>query len=464
MDGKNRKVLFWTDLDQPRAIALVPSKRLMIWSDWGETPKIEQASMDGDPLSRITLVSDNIFWPNGLTIDIQNELIYWVDGNNKFLDVMNLDGSNRRTLVKNLKYPYSVTYVANKLYWTDWEHGTIESYNIETNELEQLIDTTEVPIAVHAWDARLQPPGNNPCKNNNGGCSHLCLLSSTNATGYSCACPTGVKLLSKYKCASGPEDMIFVVQRTKISKISLDSPDHSSVQVPVGKVKYAIAIDYDPVDDMVYWSDEEAHAIRRARLDGTGQMHVVTSEVENPDGLAIDWLARNLYWTDTGTDRIEVCRLDGSYRKVLINTNLAEPRAIALAPQLGWMFWSDWDEKTPKIERASLDGTERVMLVSDDLGWPNGIALDIETRKIYWCDAKTDKIEGTNMDGSDRRVIINENLPHPFGLSLLGDYLYWTDWQRRFVNLKIKCFYLFILMRNVFFLTEQLIEPIKPLV
>lgn len=63
-----------------------------------------------------------------------------------------------------------------------------------------------------------------------------------------------------------------------------------------------------------------------------------------------------------------------------------------------------------------------------------GIALDIEQKKIYWCDAKADKIEVANMDGSDRRVILSENLPHVFGLSLLGDYLYWTDWQRRTVD------------------------------
>lgn len=35
------------------------------------------------------------------------------------------------------------------------------------------------------------------------------------------------------------------------------------------------------------------------------------------------------------------------------------------------------------------------------------------------------------MDGSDRRELLNSNLPHIFGLTLLGDYLYWTDWQLR---------------------------------
>lgn len=161
---------------------------------------------------------------------------------------------------------------------------------------------------------------------------------------------------------------------------------------------------------------------------------IIVTNIANADGLAIDWLARNLYWTNNGMDRIEVSRLDGSSRRVLVNENLVEPRAIAVAPTLGWMFWSDWSEKMPKVERASLDGTERVVLVSSEIVWPNGIALDVDEQMVYWCDAKTDKIEMIRMDGSGRRVLINENLPHAFGLSLLGDYVYWSDWQRRSID------------------------------
>lgn len=263
LNGNNQKVLFWTDLDQPRAIALIPTRKLMIWSDWGENPKIERASMDGDPTTRKILVQDHIFWPNGLAVDLENDLIYWVDGHLQFLDVMNLDGSNRRTVINNVAYPYSVTLLQTRLFWTDWTVGSIHSYDLVTNETKELIDTPEVPISVHAWDHRLQPAGDNPCKYNNGNCSHLCLL-STNVAGFSCACPTGIKLITYNKCADGPQDMLFLVQRTQISRISLDSPDHTSIPLLLDKVKYAISIDYDPVDDFIYWSDEKAHAIRRA--------------------------------------------------------------------------------------------------------------------------------------------------------------------------------------------------------
>lgn len=42
LDGKKRKVLYWEDIDQPRAIALVPQDSIMFWTDWGEVPKIER--------------------------------------------------------------------------------------------------------------------------------------------------------------------------------------------------------------------------------------------------------------------------------------------------------------------------------------------------------------------------------------------------------------------------------------
>ena len=62
---------------------------------------------------------------------------------------------------------------------------------------------------------------------------------------------------------------------------------------------------------------------------------MVSSEVVHPDGIAVDWVARNLYWTDTGTDRIEVSRLNGTSRRVLISDGLHEPRAIVLDPMAG---------------------------------------------------------------------------------------------------------------------------------
>lgn len=435
IDGQHRKVLFWSDIYQPRAIALVPMKGILFWTDWGDVPKIERAAMNGDSETRRVIVSDHIFWPNGLTVDYASELIYWTDGRLKFIAVMDYNGKNRRNVVsQGLDYPFAITFYDKRLYWTDWKTWCIHTIDTRAqSHPRELFHGEYIPGDIEVWDPKRQPYGDNPCKQNNGNCSHLCLL-SPKPPGYTCACPTGVKLIDNFTCNDGPVELLLIVQRTEICRLSLDSPDYTNFVLPLSGIKHAIAIDFDPVDQMLYWSDEEAYAIRRAYLDGSGQENVITTEIENPDGIAVDWVARNVYWTDTGTDRIQVARLNGTIRKVLINEDLIEPRAIAVAPQLGWMFWTDWNEKKPKIERSNLDGSERTLLISKDIVWPNGIALDHDRRKIYWCDAKTDKIEVCNMDGTDRREVITDNLPHLFGLSLLGDYLYWTDWQRRSID------------------------------
>lgn len=57
-----------------------------------------------------------------------------------------------------------------------------------------------------------------------------------------------------------------------------------------------------------------------------------SSTLQNPDGLAVDWVGRNLYWCDKGLDTIEVSHLDGKFRKVILREGLQEPRAITVDP------------------------------------------------------------------------------------------------------------------------------------
>jgi len=55
----------------------------------------------------------------------------------------------------------------------------------------------------------------------------------------------------------GPEEVIFLVKKTDICQISLDSPDHSVMTLPLSGLTHAVAIDYDPVEDFIYWTDDE---------------------------------------------------------------------------------------------------------------------------------------------------------------------------------------------------------------
>lgn len=75
--------------------------------------------------------------------------------------------------------------------------------------------------------------------------------------------------------------------------------------------------------------------ISRAFMNGSALEHVVEFGLDYPEGMAVDWLGKNLYWADTGTNRIEVAKLDGQHRQVLVWKDLDSPRALALDPAEG---------------------------------------------------------------------------------------------------------------------------------
>ncbi|XP_077977475.1 uncharacterized protein LOC144433037 [Glandiceps talaboti] len=53
-------------------------------------------------------------------------------------------------------------------------------------------------------------------------------------------------------------------------------------------------------------------------------------------------------------------------------------------------------------------------------------------RKLFWCDAGTDVIEYYHLEhGSRHRLItLSDADARPFGLVVVGDYLYWTQWDK----------------------------------
>jgi sugar lactone lactonase YvrE len=103
----------------------------------------------------------------------------------------------------------------------------------------------------------------------------------------------------------------------------------------------AVGVSYDCHEQFIYWSDVSGNAINRIRYDGSGYS-VVVADVAAAEGVAVDWIGRNLYFADAERRTIEVARLDGRHRKVLVASGLRNPRGIAVDPRDGYMFWCDW--------------------------------------------------------------------------------------------------------------------------
>jgi Low-density lipoprotein receptor repeat class B. len=128
--------------------------RWMFWTDWGTEPKIERAGMDGS--HRQTIVSYEVKWPNGLTLDLVKKRVYWVDAKLNVISSCNYDGTERRVILYSpdaLQHPFSVTTFEDWVYWTDWDKQAVYRANKFTGKDIAPITATHMvcPLYFHLY-------------------------------------------------------------------------------------------------------------------------------------------------------------------------------------------------------------------------------------------------------------------------------------------------------------------------
>ncbi|XP_071798783.1 low-density lipoprotein receptor-related protein 2-like [Asterias amurensis] len=195
-----------------------------------------------------------------------------------------------------------------------------------------------------------------------------------------------------------------------------------------------VAVDFDPVEQMVYWTDigKPSPKISRAHLDGSDQRTLIY-DLYLPLGLALDVTSRMVYWTDGNLGHIARIPMDGSGSKEVIVESIIHPWGIITDHDYGHIYWADTGNNGT-IERANLDGTDRTAIVQHDMKFPSGLAIDHRESKLYWCDHLLDTIEQSDLNGNFRAVVLNltrhSGTFQPFDLFLLEDNVnvYLTDW------------------------------------
>ncbi|XP_039297489.1 low-density lipoprotein receptor-related protein 1 isoform X2 [Nilaparvata lugens] len=448
---KHCMIIIDVELSKPRAIALDPTKGYMFFTKWGMTsPKLERAQLDGT--KRRTLVHQKIVYPYGLTVDLPNEHIYWVDTYLDFVERIDYTGKNRKTVRKG--YPvqnlYGISMFENDLYLTSWKEQSIIRLNkYNSSDFEKIANYSR-PFAVMVYHRQRQPQVDHPCAINNGNCQHFCIASykmdaDGNSVGVAqCLCCPGYRQLKNGKCTLARRSSFLIYAKGRpgmIKAISMTPSDNKETlvqqMVPITDLSRPTSLDYDVKTQYIYYSDYHKKRIERQKIDSSKRETVIDEGILNCEGLAIDWMGRNIYWTDLGRSSISVANIDNSTqrRTIIYESPLSPssytfyPRSIVLHPKAGYMYWSEWASSV--IERAFMTGENRTIFVYQELWWPNGLTIDYLTERLYWCDAYSDKIERINLDGTDRQVVFDgPQLDHPFSMSYYQNYLFWTEFQK----------------------------------
>lgn len=173
-DSVDPKILLKFTNDRiPRGIAIDPCRRQIYYTNSNHTnPSIERASLDGS--NQEVLISNKgddkiLFMPIGIAVDQFSKRIYWVDnleGNHFAVESAALDGTDRRTLVRDVENnPYGITVDRDNVYWTDHTHQAVwriakNSTVADRPEIVQNIST--IPLGIISRNNLLSTQFDNP--------------------------------------------------------------------------------------------------------------------------------------------------------------------------------------------------------------------------------------------------------------------------------------------------------------
>ena len=123
-------------------------------------------------------------WPNGLSLDYDEDRLYWCDALLDHVQHANLDGTDLKTISSRMiKHPFSLVVFGHKLFVTDWRLDAI----IEMDKLnggndriiEKVAETNRLyGIKIFSKSAQKIIP-NHPCTDN-GGCQKFCFALPSN--------------------------------------------------------------------------------------------------------------------------------------------------------------------------------------------------------------------------------------------------------------------------------------------
>ena len=126
---------------------------MMYWTSWNYYSKIEKAEMTGK--ERVVLVGSGNLYPNGLTLDHEQNRLYWVDSSYRTLEYLDLNLNNRVTLISSysvLRYPFGLALLGDHLYWTDLQLGAVYRANKTGGEVTKFVENIGGPRDIHGYN------------------------------------------------------------------------------------------------------------------------------------------------------------------------------------------------------------------------------------------------------------------------------------------------------------------------
>ena len=176
--------------------------------------------MDGSNMTQILTWKYNMSQPNAITIDYLADRLYWADAHFGHIAFSDYEGHHRHTVISGEKVAHilALSIFDEYVFWSDaYLKAIMRANKLNGSDLMTLRHSTHQMYDLSVYHNLRQLPYNNPCGENNGGCSHLCLIAprqdrklpfdsvpEDQLTTYKCACPNPLYLLSDNRTCDRP--------------------------------------------------------------------------------------------------------------------------------------------------------------------------------------------------------------------------------------------------------------------
>ena len=319
--------------------------------------------------------------PQSISLDLQNQKIYWNDATDGTIEVANLDGTDREIIVTT-GIPTSIRgidihYESERIFWTDRNTFTLNSANLDGTDLTRIIFTNDNPGAVEID-----------------------------------------QINNKVYWGEGQSGLIrrMNLNGSGIESFSRGVPGISGIGLSIVEDRTVTA----PLSDL-YWTDSGTNNISRINRDQS--IETVNPSEDNPKGIDIDRFEGRIFYVDGSAKSIKSMNLDGSDITTIFDGAM-EPIDVAIDPINRKVYFSDNVANT--ISRMNYDGSNVEIVTTTPR--PETIVLDLGQQKIYWNTFDRFNFNVVNFDGSDRETLFNGNfIGRSFDIDFINDNVYWTD-------------------------------------
>ena len=114
--------------------------------------------MDGT--SRTVLHNTGLSNPYGLTIDYENQILYWIDDGYNRIESSYVNGTGRVVLTtSSIEYPHDIAYFEGNVYWTDQYYDGILSASVDPVTVANVSSSISNPYGISVFSEEGQPEG-----------------------------------------------------------------------------------------------------------------------------------------------------------------------------------------------------------------------------------------------------------------------------------------------------------------